>query len=157
MVLEQYNFVDGADLTALVQNIPSRLVYNPFTIIQGTGAVGTVDSAKGLVIPVVKYDTQDTPSGYTAPSGLPVVAWSISEYDSNDSIVVTPKRVADAQAGYRVVGVAPASVVRSEFNDYVIIGNLVDATVLYVGTLKVSKTDVYTPAFLSTPNVQFNG
>lgn len=153
MVLEQFNFISGTDLERLVQNIPSRLVYNPFTIVHTADAVD--NHVKALIIPVVKYDTQDTPASYV-PVSAPV-GYTISEYDSNDSIVVSPKRVADAQAGYRVVGVASAAVVRSEFNDYIIIGNLDDATVLYVGTLKVSKTDVYTPSFLSTTNVQFNG
>lgn len=143
----------------MVQNIASRLVYNPFTVINIQGrASGALSSLlKAVVIPVVKYDTQDTPASYNAPGSGADNAYSISEFDSNDSIVVSPKRVADAQAGYRVVGVAPASVVRSEFNDYLIVSNFSDATVLYVGTLKVSKTDVYTPTFLSTTNVQFNG
>jgi len=72
-------------------------------------------------------------------------------------------RVSDAQAGYIVVGVAPKSVVESEFDNYTMwaIGSEVDgdisndASVVYRGVLKVSKTQVYTPAFLSTTNVQF--
>jgi hypothetical protein len=73
-------------------------------------------------------------------------------------------RVCDAQAGYVVVGVAPKSVVESEFENYQywrldglselsnIAGN---TTVLYRGILKVSRTQVFTPTFLSTTNVQF--
>lgn len=73
-------------------------------------------------------------------------------------------RVSDAQAGYVVVGVAPKSVVESEFDNYQYwrcdgqtessnIG--ASQPVLYRGILKVSRTQVYTPTFLSTTNVQF--
>lgn len=73
-------------------------------------------------------------------------------------------RVSDAQAGYIVVGVAPKSVVESEFDNYQYwrldglseLSNIGGATtVLYRGVLKVSRTQVYTPTFLSTTNVQF--
>jgi hypothetical protein len=75
-------------------------------------------------------------------------------------------RVSDAQAGYVVVGVASKSVVESEFEQYQMwridgansgLSNIGQSEmVLYRGILKVSQTQVYTPAFLSAPaNVQF--
>lgn len=73
-------------------------------------------------------------------------------------------RVSDAQAGYVVVGVAPKSVVESEFENYQYwrldglseLSNIAGTTtVLYRGILKVSRTQVFTPTFLSTTNVQF--
>lgn len=86
----------------------------------------------------------------------------VSDDALNEQIVKA--RVSDAQAGYIVVGVAPKSVVESEFDNYTMwavgfettngdIAN--NATVVYRGVLKVSKTQVYTPAFLSTANAQF--
>lgn len=91
-----------------------------------------------------------------------VVTRVVSDDAMNEQIVKA--RVSDAQAGYVVVGVAPKSVVESEFDDYTMwkvgfessfgdIGN--SDIVVYRGVLKVSKTQVYTPAFLSTTNVQF--
>lgn len=86
----------------------------------------------------------------------------VSDDAMNEQIVKA--RVSDAQAGYVVVGVAPKSVVESEFDDYTMWavgyenanGDIANGdTVIYRGVLKVSKTQVYTPAFLSTTNVQF--
>ena len=86
----------------------------------------------------------------------------VSDDAMNEQILKA--RVSDAQAGYIVVGVAPKSVVESEFDDYTMWaigmedtnGDIANsATVLYRGVLKVSKTQVYTPAFLSTTNIQF--
>jgi hypothetical protein len=86
----------------------------------------------------------------------------VSDDAMNEQILKA--RVSDAQAGYIVVGVAPKSVVESEFDDYTMWavgfensnGDIANGdTVLYRGVLKVSKTQVYTPAFLSTANVQF--
>ena len=86
----------------------------------------------------------------------------VSDDAMNEQIVKA--RVSDAQAGYIVVGVAPKSVVESEFDDYTMwstgletaSGDIANSDiVVYRGVLKVSKTQVYTPAFLSTTNVQF--
>ena len=86
----------------------------------------------------------------------------VSDDALNEQIIKA--RVSDAQAGYIVVGVAPKSVVESEFDNYTmwavgyenINGDIANnATVVYRGVLKVSKTQVYTPAFLSTANAQF--
>ena len=86
----------------------------------------------------------------------------VSDDAMNEQIVKA--RVSDAQAGYIVVGVAPKSVVESEFDDYTMWavgyenanGDIANGdTVVYRGVLKVSKTQVYTPSFLSTVNVQF--
>jgi hypothetical protein len=86
----------------------------------------------------------------------------VSDDALNEQIIKA--RVSDAQAGYIVVGVAPKSVVESEFDNYTMwavgyettSGDIANnATVVYRGVLKVSKTQVYTPAFLSTANAQF--
>ena len=86
----------------------------------------------------------------------------VSDDAMNEQILKA--RVSDAQAGYIVVGVAPKNVVESEFDDYTMwavgfendFGDIANnATVVYRGVLKVSKTQVYTPAFLSTTNIQF--
>lgn len=157
MKVWSYPVYDSSDLISLVQNSASQLVYNPVIThaapyVNGGGSDDNL--YREIIIAVSKYDTADTPSSYNGPGGT---TSAVTQQDSNDDIVVTPQRVADAQAGYRVVGVAPASVVRQEFDNYTIIANSQDANVLYVGTLKVSKTDVFTPTFLSTTNVQFNG
>lgn len=156
MKVWSYPVLDSNDLVSLVQNSASQLVYNPVITHAAPFLydAAAVNPMREIIIAVSKYDTADTPSSYNGPSNTGAV---VTQQDSNDDIVVTPQRVADAQAGYRVVGVAAASVVRQEFDNYVIIGNSSDAYVLYIGTLKVSKTDVFTPQFLSTINVQFNG
>ena len=85
----------------------------------------------------------------------------VSDDAVNEQIIKA--RVSDAQAGYIVVGVAPKSVVEAEFDNYTMwaLGSEVDGdmpnnySVVYRGVLKVSKTQVYTPSFLSTTNVQF--
>jgi len=156
MKVWSYPVYDSSDLIELVTNSASQLVYNPVITHASPVALGGNFSNpyREIIIAVSKYDTADTPADYTGTDGIKS---TVTQQDSLDDIVVTPQRVADAQAGYRVCGVAPASVVRQEFDNYIIIGNSQDANVLYVGTLKVSKTDVFTPTFLSTTNVQFNG
>ena len=110
---------------------------------------------KKIIVAVSVYDTQNSFASYSANANTGLAAPTVAQQDDNVETILQPVRVADAQAGYWVVGVAAASTVRQEFTNYTIIGNSADANVLYIGQLKVSKTDVYTPAFLSTTNVQF--
>jgi len=67
-------------------------------------------------------------------------------------------RTTAAQAGNMVVGLAPVSVIETEFEDYQYFSD--DTTpltgnVAYRGRLIVSQTSVFTPQFLSSENVQF--
>ena len=67
-------------------------------------------------------------------------------------------RTTAAQAGNLVVGLAPVSVIETEFEDYQYFSD--DTTpltgnVAYRGRLIVSQTSVYTPTFLSSENAQF--
>lgn len=76
--------------------------------------------------------------------------------DDSDEKILKGARTTDTLAGNFVVGAAPINVIESEFEDYIIYPTIVSGSnVLYKGRLKVSRTEAYTPSFLSTPNVQF--
>lgn len=66
-------------------------------------------------------------------------------------------KTADAVAGRWVVGLAPQNVIEDEFDNYEIFGSVADnanaSNALFRGKLKESRTEAYTPAFLSFPHV----
>ena len=67
-------------------------------------------------------------------------------------------RTTAAQAGNMVVGLAPVSVIETEFEDYQYFSSDVTpltGNVAYRGRLIVSQTSVFTPQFLSSENAQF--
>jgi len=67
-------------------------------------------------------------------------------------------RTTAAQAGNMVVGLAPVSVIETEFEDYQYFSDDITpltGNVAYRGRLIVSQTSVFTPQFLATENVQF--
>jgi len=80
----------------------------------------------------------------------------IADDSANEEVLKV--RTTAAQAGNKVVGLAPVSVIEKEFDDYQYFSDdltPLTGNVAYRGTLKVSQTPVFTPTFLSTENVQF--
>jgi hypothetical protein len=80
----------------------------------------------------------------------------IADDSANEEVLKV--RTTAAQAGNKVVGLAPVAVIEKEFDDYQFFSDDVtplSGNVAYRGTLKVSQTPVFTPSFLSTENVQF--
>jgi hypothetical protein len=156
MRLIEFRALNGTDFNNLVTNAADMLLYNPFVCTTESAYVGAaLYNYKKVSVAVSTYDTQNSFASYSGNANTGLAAPTVASQDDRQENVIQPVRVADAQAGYWVVGVATAATVRQEFTNYTIISNTADANVLYVGQLKVSKTDVYTPAFLSTTNVQF--
>jgi len=131
---------------------------------------------KQFLLPIASVDTQPELSSYAeilvfgslAPvaTGVVLVATDvvsgsepstlINMEDQRDETIVKGLRTSETNAGNYVVGLAPLSVIQSEFTDYEYWPTMVaTGNVLYRGRLAVSKTEANTPAFLSTPNVQF--
>lgn len=80
--------------------------------------------------------------------------------DSANETVIKGAQVKDAQAGYTVVGITTLANIEGEFRNYEIFYGVNDGggtpKYLFRGVLKASKTEQYTPGFLSDINVQFS-
>jgi hypothetical protein len=109
-------------------------------------------ATNGLHFYITQQDSADDESAYSG-----AVSVAVLYQDWKPITQLTPNRVDDAQAGYKVIGYAPSSVVQKEFDnyEYFIPFSGSPGYVLFRGILKVSKTDVFTPQFLSYDNVQF--
>jgi hypothetical protein len=137
---------------SVVTNIPSTFLLNN-TSIQYTLDPDSGAKRNFLSYFITQQDSADSESAYAAF----VVYVQVTFQDWKPILQLTPSRVDDAQAGYKVVGFAPLSVVQKEFDnyEYFVPSNGSPGYVLYRGILKVSKTDVFTPQFLSYSNTQF--
>ena len=83
-----------------------------------------------------------------------------SSFIADDSLNEEVKKIRTtaAQAGNMVVGLAPVSVIETEFEDYQYFSDDITpltGNVAFRGRLIVSQTSVFTPQFLSTENAQF--
>lgn len=74
--------------------------------------------------------------------------------------IIRDFKTADAVAGRWVVGLAPISVIQDEFAEFEIFSSVAHDTtatnLLFRGRLKESRTEAYTPAFLSYPHTILN-
>ena len=145
-------FLSDADGQAVVNNIASTFLLNPVSIQY------TIDPDSALPMNLLscyisQQDSADNESNYISA----VLFGAVPFQDWKPILQLTPNRVDDAQAGYKVVGFAPLNVVQKEFDnyEYFIPSNGSPGYVLYRGILKVSKTDVFTPQFLTYTNTQF--
>jgi hypothetical protein len=132
---------------------------------------------KQYIVPIASIDTQPELSTYAetllfgnvSPLGTGVIRIDtevingsepttlLNGEDQKDETIVKGLRTSETVAGNLVVGLAPLSVIQTEFVDYQTWPTMVaTGNVLYRGRLNVSKTEANTPAFLSTPNVQFS-
>lgn len=141
-----------AHATAIVNNVASTFLLN------NTDVAYTYDPDSSAEFNIIRFfvnqqDSADNESTYISTVG----AGAVTYQDWKPIVQLTPNRVDDAQAGYKVVGFAPVSVVQKEFDNYetFIPSNGSPGYVLFRGILKVSKTDVFTPQFLTYDNVQF--
>lgn len=150
-ILSSLLTTDGA-AQSVVNNIASTFLLNPVNV------SFTYDPDSSTELNIISFyisqqDSADDESTYIASLGT----GSVTFQDWKPILQLTPNRVDDAQAGYKVVGFAPLSVVQKEFDsyEYFVPSNGSPGYVLYRGILKVSKTDVFTPQFLTYTNVQF--
>jgi hypothetical protein len=138
-----------AEATDVVTQLASTFLLNPVNIIS-TFDPDSTGKRNIVSFYISQQDSADNEAAYG-----PLI--NVSYQDWKPIMQLTPNRVDDAQAGYKVVGYAPVSVVQKEFDSYetFIPSNGSPGYVLYRGILKVSKTDVFTPQFLSYSNTQF--
>lgn len=144
-------FDSDAQAQAVVNNLASSFLLNNTSINYTFETAGAAVNILSLFLN--QQDSADSESAYVAA----VTYAAVTFQDWKPIVQLTPNRVDDAQAGYKVVGFAPVSVVQKEFDNYetFVPSNGSPGYVLYRGLLKVSKTDVFTPQFLSYTNVQF--
>ena len=140
------NFNNDAEAINVITNLSSTFLLNNVSISKDFDSTWS-----NLSFYITQQDSADDESAY-GTLGAQVVY-----QDWKPIVQLTPSRVDDAQAGYKVVGYAPVSVIQKEFDnyEYFIAAGGSPGYALYRGILKVSKTDVFTPQFLSYSNTQF--
>ena len=139
-----------SDADSVVNNIASTFLLNNVSV----GADYSGGLFNQISFFISQQDSADDESAYSSALVSPA---AVLYQDWKPILQLTPSRVDDAQSGYKVVGYAPVSVVQKEFDnyEYFIPSSGSPGYVLYRGILKVSKTDVFTPQFLTYTNVQF--
>ena len=151
MKLIQTVFNLDADAQAVASNLASTFILNNVSI------SWTRDPDSTIQVSVLSlYQSQvDSADDLAALSAATPTVVTFQDY--KPILQLTPNRVDDAQAGYKVVGYAPVSVIQKEFDnyEYFIPSGGSPGYALYRGILKVSKTDVFTPQFLTYTNTQF--